>query len=146
MRLITTLLLLISSSTFAQYDYDASKTFPFGQANPNAPEQVKDFEPLIGKCNCKSTTRKQDGTWNEAEDIIWTWKYILNGMGVQDETLKPDGSNSGSIRQYIADSSKWYVHWYSSKTPSTTLATWEGNKKENGKGMLKFNVMASITT
>jgi len=136
MRLIITLLLLISCSAFAQYDYDASEAFPFGQANPNEPEQVKDFDALIGECNCKSTTRKPDRSWNEPEDMIWRWKYIMNGMGVQDETLKADGGHSGSIRQFIADSSKWYVHYYSSKSPSTTLSTWTGNKQGNGNIVL----------
>jgi hypothetical protein len=61
--------------------------------------------------------------------MVWSFKYILNGYGVQDQSAKQDGSNSGSVRQFIADSSRWYVHWYSNKTPSTTLPTWEGNKK-----------------
>ncbi|WP_411895938.1 YybH family protein [Winogradskyella sp. A2] len=120
--------LLISFFGFSQNQYVASDTHPFGLPNPNAPEQIKDFEPLIGKCNCKSTLRNQDGTWAETQDIIWEWKYIMNGMAVQDETIKPDGNNSGSIRQFIADSSKWYVHYYSTNFPTTTLPTWEGNK------------------
>jgi hypothetical protein len=123
-------LIIFSSSLCAQNEYKVSKLFPYGKANPNAPEQIKDYEPMIGLCNCKSTTRKQDGTWNDAEDITWEWKYIMNGTAVQDETLKPDGSHSGSIRQFIKDSSRWYVHWYSSKTPTTTFPVWEGNKKE----------------
>lgn len=131
-KAITTLFFIfISIAVYAQYNYDASDAFPYGQANPNAPEQVKDFDALIGKCHCKSTTRKQDGTWNESENIIWTWKYIMNGTAVQDETLKPDGSHSGSIRQFITDSSKWYVHWYSSKKPTAKFPVWEGNKKDD---------------
>lgn len=128
--------LFISINVLAQYKFDVSEKLPFGQANPNAPEQVKDFQALIGECNCKSTNRKSDGTWNDTIDMIWRWKYILNGMGVQDETLKADGGHSGSIRQFIADSSKWYVHYYSSKSPSTTLSTWTGNKQENGNIVL----------
>jgi hypothetical protein len=122
---------LITSVSFAQFEYDASETFPYGQPNPESPEQIKDFQPMIGSCNCKSTTKKQDGTWNETEDIIWNWKYIMNGTAVQDETLKPDGAHSGSIRQFIKDSSRWYVHWYSSKTPSSKFPVWEGNKKDD---------------
>ena len=57
-------------------------------------------------------------------------------MAVQDETLKADGGHSGSIRQFIADSSRWYVHWFSSKTPTSTFPIWEGNKKENGNIVL----------
>ncbi|NRA93322.1 MAG: hypothetical protein HRU26_11665 [Psychroserpens sp.] len=56
----------------------------------------------------------------------------MKGPVTQDETLKEDGSYSTSTRQCIANRSKWYVHWYSSSTPSTTLPTWEGIKKEKG--------------
>lgn len=129
MKLIYLLLLCSSSTVFAQYEYDVSKKFPYGKANPEAPEQIKDYEAMIGECDCKSILRKQDGTWAEPIDMIWRWKYIMNGMGVQDETLKADGGHSGSIRQYIADSSRWYVHWFSSKSPSTKLSAWEGNKE-----------------
>jgi hypothetical protein len=129
MKHITTLLFLFCSFiVFPQFEYEISQEFPFGRPNPNAPEQIKDFEPMIGLCNCKSETRNQDGTWAEPVDMIWKFKYIMNGMAVQDETLKTDGTYAGSIRQYIADSSKWYVHYYSSKSPSTILPAWEGNK------------------
>jgi hypothetical protein len=123
--------LLISFAAFAQYDFDVSKAFPFGQPNPEAPSQIKDYEAMIGECNCESMRRNPDGTWAEPENMIWRWKYILNGMAVQDETLKEDGSHSGSIRQYIVDSSRWYVHWFSSKTPTPTFPVWEGDKKED---------------
>lgn len=140
---ILLLILLLSLTTInAQYDYQVSEANPYGLPNPIAPKQITDYEAMIGKCNCTSTRRNQDKTWTEPENIIWTWKYIMNGMGVQDETLKPDGSYSGSIRQFIADSSRWYVHWYSSKTPSTKFPTWEGNKKENGNIVLYKEQMA----
>lgn len=129
--LLTICLLFFASLTFAQYNYDASEKFPFGQPNPEVPKQIKDYDAMIGSCNCTSTTRKQDGSWNDTENMTWTWRYIMNGTAVQDETLKSDGAHSGSIRQFIKDSSRWYVHWYSSKTPSTTFPVWEGNKKED---------------
>ncbi|MCA0154388.1 YybH family protein [Winogradskyella vincentii] len=123
--------MLISFFGFSQNEYIPSDTHPYGLPNPNAPEQIKDFHLLIGKCNCESTLRNQDGTWAETQNITWEWKYIMNGMAVQDETIKPDGNNSGSIRQFIADSSKWYVHYYSTNFPTTKLPTWEGNKVSN---------------
>lgn len=132
MKKVKLLLLFASITSFAQYNYDASKEFPYGKANPEAPQQIKDYQAMIGTCNCTSESKKPDGTWAEPVNMTWTWKYILNGMAVQDETLKADGSHSGSIRQYVADSSRWYVHWYSSKTPSTTFPVWEGNKKDDG--------------
>ena len=45
----------------------------------------------------------------------------MNGMAIQDETLKSDGKHSGSIRQFNADSSKWYVHYYSSNFPTNKI-------------------------
>ncbi len=111
-------------------DFEASKDFPFGRINPDAPEQLKDFQPLIGLCDCTSESRNPDRTWAEPVAMTWKWKYIMNGMAVQDETLKQDGRHSGSIRQYSQDSARWYVHYYSSAAVSTRLSTWEGNKKD----------------
>lgn len=142
MKTIILSLLIAPIFAFSQYEYAPNKEFPFGRPNPIAPEQITDFSALIGSCNCTSTTRNQDNTWTEPENMIWTWKYIMNGMAVQDETLKSDGSHSGSIRQFIADSSRWFVHYYSSKLPATKLPTWEGNKKENGTIVLYRNQAA----
>ena len=128
MKTINFLFLLFTISAFSQYQNEASKEYPFGKAHQDAPEQIKDFQPMIGTCNCKSENRNPDGTWNEAIDMLWTFKYIMNGMAIQDETLKSDGKHSGSIRQFNADSSKWYVHYYSSNFPTNKLSTWEGNK------------------
>ena len=124
------LLFFISFTAFAQYDFEPSEAFPYGKPNPDAPQQIKDFEPMIGLCNCKSTTRNQDGTWAKSLDMTWKFRYIMNGMAVQDEVLRTDGSHAGSIRQYSADSSRWYVHYYSSRKPNAILPTWEGQKKD----------------
>ncbi|UXX80011.1 hypothetical protein N7E81_02680 [Reichenbachiella carrageenanivorans] len=131
--LITTLLVLTHSICLAQYEYEPSSTYPFGQPNPNAPEQIKDFAPMIGMCHCKSENRTSDGSWAAPVDMTWTFAYLMNGMAVQDQTLKTDGKHSGSIRQYDADSSRWYVHYYSSSAPATApLSYWTGNH-ESGK-------------
>lgn len=130
-RSTTFLLTLVTCFAYAQYEYDATDKNPYGQPNPEAPEQIKDYASMIGECHCKSTNRKPDGTWNESVNMVWRWKYILNGLAVQDETLKADGGHSGSIRQYVADSSRWYVHWFSSKSPLTKFPIWEGNKKDD---------------
>lgn len=130
------LLLFIPLVSFSQYDFEPSAEHPFGLPNPAAPQQLLDFAPLIGECDCKSVSRKADKTWAAPVDMIWRFKYIMNGMGVQDETLKADGKHSGSIRQFIADSTKWYVHYYSSGRQSTQLPTWEGTKTRAGKIVL----------
>ena len=130
------LALSFSIHVFCQYDNEASKVLPYGKPHPEAPEQIKDFHPLIGKSKCQSSSRKQDGSWADAIDMLWTFKYIMNGKAIQDETLKSDGAHSGSIRQFNADSSKWYVHYYSSSGIPKTLPSWEGSKTEEGKIIL----------
>ena len=120
----------------AQYDNEINTEFPYGKAHPEAPQQLKDFEPMIGICDCKSESRKPDGTWNEAVDMEWKFKYIMNGWAVQDETLKADGKHSGSIRQFNQDSLKWYVHYYASNTPVQQLPAWEGTKTDDGNIVL----------
>ncbi len=136
-------LILISSVIIAQnFEFEKSKAFPFGQPNPEAPKQIKDFDPMIGNCSCKSVTRINQNEWADTVQMWWTFKYIMNGMAIQDETWKADGTYSGSIRQYNADSSKWYVHYYSSSAAVNTLPAWEGNKQEDGKIVLYRNQTA----
>ena len=136
MKSLITLLFFVSLYSFSQNDYSVSETNPFGLPNPAAPEQIKDYQSIIGKCHCKSYSKKQDQTWDDPVDMTWEWKYKMNGMAVQDETIKADGKHSGSIRQFIADSSKWYVHYYSTGAPTTKLPTWEGGKTEDGRIVL----------
>ncbi len=125
-----------SSFAIAQYDYEPSSENPFGKLNPAAFLQTGDFAPLIGESECKSQNRAADGTWNSKVDMIWRWKYIMNGMAVQDETLKADGTHSGSIRQFNTDSTKWYVHYYSSSSAVNSLPVWEGSKTDDGNIVL----------
>ncbi|MBT8306796.1 MAG: DUF4440 domain-containing protein [Maribacter sp.] len=118
--------------SYSQYEYEPTTDHPYGLPNPEAPQQILDYSPLIVECDCKSTSRNPDRTWAEPVDMMWRFKYIMNGMAIQDETLKADGSHSGSIRQFIADSSLWYVHYYNSRTPSNRLPAWEGKKNHEG--------------
>lgn len=130
-QILSALFAMTSLTCAAQYDYEPNKANPFGRPNPDAPEQIKDFEPMIGKCKCESVNRAPDGTWADPVDMIWTFEYIMNGMAIQDKTLKADGKHSGSIRQYDPDSAKWFVHYYSSPAPgSAPLAHWTGNREE----------------
>jgi hypothetical protein len=131
-----TLFCLISIPVFAQYDYEPNQEYPYGQLNPAAYPQTADFAPLIGVSECVSESRAPDGSWNDEVKMIWRWKYIMNGMAVQDETLKQDGLHSGSIRQFNADSSKWYVHYYASSAATSRLGVWEGGKTDNGNIVL----------
>lgn len=138
MKFLLTLftLSIFSLNSFAQYEFEPNQKYPFGQLNPLAFPQTADYAPMIGVSECTSQSRAPDGTWNNEVDMIWTWKYIMNGMAVQDETLKADGLHSGSIRQFNADSAKWYVHYYASATAVTSLPVWGGTMTKEGKIVL----------
>lgn len=111
------------------YNHIVSEKLPYGSWNPEAPKELKDFDSLIGTCDCKSVNRNSDGTWKDTVNMVWTYKYIMNGKAVLDETLKEDGAHSMSIRQYNADSAKWYVTFFSSKGANPAPSTWAGGRK-----------------
>ncbi len=136
MKKLAPFFLLATFNLFGQYDYVASEKNPFGKLNPAAPQEVADYADLIGQCECKSVLRLDQSTWADTLTMLWTFKYIMNGMAVQDETLKSDGGFAGSIRQFIPDSSRWYVHFFSQVGPTTTLPSWEGGTTENGDILL----------
>ncbi len=112
---------------------------PYGIPNQNAPKEILDYADLIGKCNCKSVSRISQTEWADTVAMTWEFKYIMNGMAIQDQTLKADGNHSGSIRQFNSDSSRWYVHYYSSSVAIPAMSVWEGNKNENNDIVLYKN-------
>jgi len=137
MKLITTLLFIcVTSFTIAQSEYEPTALDPYGNKNPKAPKQLDDFKPMIGICDCDSERRNPDGSWAKAVKMTWKFNYIMNGMAIQDQTLKADGKHSGSIRQFNKDSLSWYVHYYASASPSPTLGSWKGKKTDDEKIVL----------
>ena len=110
-------------------EYDSSTQNPFGKLNPETPAATADYASMIGTCDCTSSTRNPDRSWAVPQKMVWTFKYIMNGTAVQDDSYKADGSHSGSIRRFISDSTRWYVHWYSNNSLNTALPIWEGNKQ-----------------
>lgn len=111
--------------------YDVSSKYPFGRKHPDAPPQIADYQPMIGKSSCTSTGRNKDGTWQKPIKMDWVFKYIMNGTAVQDETYKEDGSASGSIRQFDSKSGQWYVHFYNTLQQSAPLRYWAGKREKN---------------
>ena len=136
--LFTLVCLAITTVSFSQLDfiYEPSSSYPFGRYNPSAPEEVQDFESMIGVCDCRSLQRNPDGTWQDTVEMKWKFKYILNGTAVQDETWKADSVYATSIRQFSPDSSQWIVTYYSYPAISNTISVWKG-KKEKDKIVLK---------
>ncbi len=97
---------------------------------------LTDFAPMIGTCNCESQRMGQDGKWLDPVKSTWTFKYIMEGRGIQDEFTQVDGLSGGSIRQFNDKEKKWYVHYYSSRAASPRLQSWEGEKQKDGSILL----------
>ena len=136
-KLLLLFIIAFTSTTIkAQYEYEPSDTYPFGRVHPYAPEQLSDFESMIGESKCESVSRAPDQSWNPPHEMIWKFKYIMNGMAIQDEVLRTEAPNAGSIRQFNPDSSAWYVHYYTAGSATSTLPSWEGNRNEEGKIIL----------
>lgn len=130
-------LIVLFQTAFAQvslsdFKYEPSEAYPFGRPHPDAPEQIKDYKMLIGLSDCKSITRNTDGAWRkDSVDVIWRFKYIMNGTAVQDESLKADQIHTSSIRQFNKEAGKWYVAFFSSVAPVNASTSWEGGMMGN---------------
>jgi len=111
--------------------YDVSTKNPFGSPNPEAPEQVLDFQPMMGLNDCYSQRRNADGTWQDSTKMVWEFRYILNGSAVQDLTYHEGGFYATSIRQYNADSANWVVSYNSTGPVSNTPPVWIGGKTDD---------------
>ncbi|MCB0373241.1 MAG: hypothetical protein KDD31_09555 [Muricauda sp.] len=95
--------------------FEASPGFPYGIPNPKAPEQIRDFDDLIGTCDCKSL-QYRPGVANDTLPLLWKWKYILNGNAVQDEGWFGNDdtfqSSFTSIRILDPATKKWTVPFF----------------------------------
>lgn len=105
-----------------------SSQHPYGKIDPAAYPQVKDYELMIGTCDCKSTQRNQDGTWADSISTVWQFKYILDGRAVQDENWREDGVATSSVRMFNPDSAAWSVTYFSSVAPTFSPGVWRGGK------------------
>ena len=126
------IMLLLAAFSFGlaqQGMYDAGDRYPYGHINPDAPPQLSDFAEMVGQCECKSVQRNPDGTWQDTLQMRWQFKYILNGLAIQDETWRENGFYATSIRQFNKDSLNWVVSYYSSKFVTNTVSVWTGNRE-----------------
>ncbi len=124
---------------------EPSNAYPFGKVHPDYEELLQDFAPLIGKCNCKSVNRNAEGNFVDTVDMIWQFKYIMNGTAIQDETWKADGKHSGSIRQFQPDSSKWVVTYFSQVGVTFSPGVWIGEKIGENIVLIKDQVAPNGT-
>jgi len=110
--------------------YEPSAKNPWGLPNPSIPE-ITQYAEMIGTCDCKSVARNPDQSWADTTDMVWKFKYIMNGTAVQDEVWRNGGRYAGSIRQFHPDSSQWIVTYFSNPGTSWSPGVWHGKRKEN---------------
>lgn len=101
----------------------------FGKVNPKAPKEIEEFGQFVGSWDCTISNLTKDGSWKE-DKATWVWKYILNGMAIQDYWTNADlmGTN---IRIFDPKKNKWINTW----TENGNLimsGLWDANKTENG--------------
>ena len=128
--LATAVLVCVTTIVFAQSSwtsYEPSSAHPYGQKHPDAPEQINDFAPMIGSCDCQSLRRNPDGTWADTTHMTWQFKYIMNGHAIQDQTWA-DGFYATSIRQFHPDSNQWVVGYNAFPGVTTKPGTWLGSR------------------
>ncbi len=145
MKILKTLILCIICSSLANGQhgqFEPSVDNPFGSVNPEAPSEVADYADLIGQSVCSSIRRNPDGTWQDTVRMTWTFKYILDGTAVQDLTVREDGGHATSIRQYNADSAKWFVTYFPRNNPPNSPSSWAGNATDTGDIVLLKNQKA----
>jgi len=105
---------------------DPSQAFKYGRLNPNAPNETKQFEFLIGEYLCKDSILS-NGKWKYST-ATWNSKYIMNGYGIQD-TYRNDNYATTSIRFFNTRTNKWNVHFFG--MPGRHTGIWEGEKIGN---------------
>ena len=114
-----------------------STDFPYGQANPDAPAELQQFDFLIGEFNRRERIRNRDGSWGSWQKGEWNARYFMNGPGIIDATRNFEtGIVTENTRIYDEQENIWKVIWIRLPDYSTLLA--EGGK--DGDGMTLVNV------
>ena len=87
---------------------------PYGETNPNSPNELKVFSFLIGKWQGTARVKLDGGKFAEFR-VSWIGRYILDGTAIADEfhSLAPDGSPylGISLRQYDRKRKTWIIEY-----------------------------------
>ena len=109
--------------------YEPSATNPWGLPDPESPN-VTDYKEMIGTCDCKSVSRANQ-VWGDTTNMVWKFKYIMNGTAVQDEVWRNGRRYAGSIRQFQPDSAEWIVTYFSNPGIPYNPPVWHGKRENN---------------
>jgi hypothetical protein len=103
-------------------DHRPGPTLPFGRAHPDAPQELAQFGFLVGEYECLERIRIETGKWLKFR-AIWRGRYILGGMGIQDEYWTAQVFAT-SVRVYDPKAKRWIVDFY--RMPGFDKSNWHG--------------------
>ena len=87
---------------------------PYGEMNPNSPNELKVFSFLIGKWQGTARVKLDGGKFAEVP-VSWIGRYILDGTAIEDEfhSTAPGGSPylGISLRQYDTKRKTWIIEY-----------------------------------
>jgi len=112
------LMLLLSCSQGLHKKRERSQTMTqndYGKPNPQAPQQLRLFDFLVGKWECEVRIKNQN-TGEAALKAIWTGRYILDGFVIADEYRMVDADGNlvmlgMNYRSYDTRSHSWKMKW-----------------------------------
>lgn len=96
----------------------------FGEINPAAPTETKQFEPLLGSWQITDYQLQNNGDWKEGPGADWHWYSILDGFAIQDDWIAPpkaldipesERQYGTNIRIFNPARQQWEMAWMSKK-------------------------------
>lgn len=107
-------------------DYGVSDEFPHGRPHPDAPEELQQFDFMVGDFDRRERSRRPDGNWGPWVEGEWNARYFMNGHAIIDESFNHQtGVTTSNLRFYDAKAGKWKITWFKEPGYSSTYAEGE---------------------
>ncbi len=107
-------------------EYDINSDYPYGRANPAAPEELQQFHFMIGTFDCDDELLV-NGEWKKMQ-AVWTSHYTLNGHAIQD-SYRNEIYAGTSLRVYNQATNLWQVSFFG--MPGNHTGLWTGSRDAN---------------
>jgi len=104
--------------------YEPSVEYPYGQPNPDAPDELVQYGFMIGEWRCDERLRQQDGSWIDTSSVVRA-NYFLDGYGILNHSFLPDKA-SVMTYQYNSNVSSWGIT--NLQAPDYKKTEWVGKK------------------
>ncbi len=104
--------------------FDATNNNPGGKPHPDAAQELKQFDFMIGRFQCQDSLLI-NGEWKESL-ATWNSTYTLNGHAIEDQ-YRNDNYAGMSIRYYDQLKERWVVHFFG--MPGNHQGVWYGRQE-----------------